>query len=242
LTKPDRATLNLTVAETADLTPTVRRIDLVPTAPCAGPLPDFTAGAHLTLTLPGIGARKYSLVNTDPTIGATAAPARYVLAVRLDPAGEGGSRHVHAMRVGDRVVAEAPQNAFPLKPHNGPAVLIAGGIGVTPLLTMAAALKATGRPFRFVYAARDASELAFKADLDALAGPALSVHLDAEAGRIFDIRAVFAGLGPEDHVYMCGPKPMLKAGMDAAKATGLPRSRLAFELFYSVAGAAAGKN
>jgi vanillate O-demethylase ferredoxin subunit len=227
--------LDLEVATVTALTPSIRSVGLVAADP-ATVLPGFAAGAHVALHVPGVGLRKYSLVNTDPSAGATAAPRHYTLAVRLDPHGDGGSRFVHALAVGDRIAADPPQNAFPLKDHPGPAVLIAGGIGVTPLLSMAAELKASRRPFRFVYAAREAAELAYHQDLLALAGQNLILHLDAVAGRVFDMHAAFAALGPADHVYMCGPKPMLKAGMDAAKATGLPRSRLAFELFYSVAG------
>jgi vanillate O-demethylase ferredoxin subunit len=88
---------------------------------------------------------------------------------------------------------------------------------------------------RFVYAARTATELAYRAEAAQLAGSAMTIHTDDSAGRLFDITTAFTGLGPDDHVYMCGPKPMLKAGMDAAKAAGLPRARLSFELFYSVA-------
>jgi ferredoxin-NADP reductase len=228
--------LQLIVAETNAETAEIRRLGVVRAG--GGALPPFAAGAHVTLTLPGVGVRKYSLINADPEAAHATAPQRYVVGVRLEPNGGGGSRAMHMLRVGDSVSAEAPQNNFPLKPGSAPIALVAGGIGVTPMISMAATLKADNRPFSMVYAARSATDLAFRSELEALADGHLTVHTDDTAGRIFDIAASFATLPAGAQVYMCGPKPMLKAGMAAARTLGWPRDRLAFELFYSVADAA----
>jgi vanillate O-demethylase ferredoxin subunit len=214
-------------------TPLIRRLGLARVE--GGPLPGFTAGAHITLDVPGVGSRKYSLVHAAADLTATRAPLQYVLGVRLDAEGGGGSRYIHALCVGDTIHAEPPQNNFALKPGPAPVALVGGGIGVTPLIAMAATLRAEGRPFRMAYAARSRSELAFMPEIEALAGDVLTIHSDDTAGRVFDMAAHFAALPAGTQVYMCGPKPMLKAGMDAARKLGWPRDRLAFELFYSVA-------
>lgn len=227
--------LDLVVADIVAETPTVRSIRL--RANDGATLPAFTAGAHITLAIPGIGARKYSLVETSMAKTALSAPTSYRLAVRVEDAGEGGSLWVHALRVGDAVSAEPPQNNFPLK-NDGASLLVGGGIGITPLITMAAALRAAARPVRMLYAARNTAEFAFLSELDALLGPDLTLHADDTAGGVVDVVAQFAAAAQDQRVYMCGPKPMLKAGMDAARKLGWPRERLAFELFYSVASAA----
>lgn len=199
------------------------------------PLPGYAAGAHITLDVPSVGARKYSLVSADTTPSATAQPCTYATAVRLEINGGGGSRYIHALKAGDRLSIEPPQNNFALKPPIGRTILVAGGIGVTPLISMAAELRASGHPLQFVYAARTDTEFAFKPELFALAGDQIILHADDSAGRVFDMASFFTTLAADERVYMCGPKPMLKAGMDAARKLGWPRDRLAFELFYSVA-------
>ncbi len=218
-------------------TPLIRRVVLQ--APSGGPLPGFAAGAHITIAVPAVGARKYSLVNASSAPGATRAPQHYEIGVRLDAEGGGGSRFIHTLKVGDTLDVNGPDNAFALAGAPLPVLLIAGGIGVTPLVTMAAEMKAEARPFRFIYAARARGELAFQREIAALADRAAALHLDDEAGCVIDIAAILAGLEPTTSVYMCGPKPMLKAGIGAARRLGWPKDRLRFELFYSVVAAPA---
>ncbi|NOU07178.1 MAG: oxidoreductase, partial [Hyphomicrobiaceae bacterium] len=224
------ASLNLIVSALHSETPLIRRIML---ASADGvPLPNFPAGAHLTVAVPDVGPRKYSLVRSTPE-AAQAHPTHYTLGVRLDVDGGGGSRWMHALSVGDRVGADAPKNDFPLKAGPAPVALIGGGIGITPLVSMAAELKAAQRPFRIAYAARARADLAFLPEIESLCEGQQTIQIDAETGRFFDVEGLFRTLAPSTVVYMCGPKPMLKSGMEALRALGWPRDRLSFELFYS---------
>ncbi|MEQ1649531.1 MAG: PDR/VanB family oxidoreductase, partial [Hyphomicrobiaceae bacterium] len=180
----------------------------------------------------------YSLVRSTPE-AAQAHPTHYTLGVRLDVDGGGGSRWMHALSVGDRVGADAPKNDFPLKAGPAPVALIGGGIGITPLVSMAAELKAAQRPFRIAYAARARADLAFLPEIESLCEGQQTIQIDAETGRFFDVEGLFRTLAPSTVVYMCGPKPMLKSGMEALRALGWPRDRLSFELFYSAVAATA---
>ncbi len=230
-------TLDLIVRSVRPETALIRHVVLARAD--GAPLPGYAAGAHITLDVPSVGARKYSLVNSDTAPTATAQPLSYATGVRLEINGGGGSRYIHSLKAGDCLSVEVPQNNFALKPAAGRTILIAGGIGVTPLISMAAELRATSRPFQFVYAARSETDFAFKSELFALVGDQVILHADDAAGRVFDLAAFFETLGADERVYMCGPKPMLKAGMEAARKRGWPRDRLTFELFYSVAAPAA---
>lgn len=223
--------LDLKVTTAARETELIRRLVL---EPVSGPLPGFEPGSSITLHIPGVGRRRYSLVHAEPTAEGFLKPAHYELAVRLEAEGGGGSRWVHRLNPGDVVRAEAPLNEFALAAGAHPVLLLAGGIGVTPLVSKAAALKAQGRPFRFVYAARRHADFAYLPSLRALAGDALVLHADDEAGRVLDVPGLMASLPPDTEVHVCGPKPMLAAAIDAAKALGWPEGRLCFERFYSL--------
>src|SRR5258706_16481847 len=133
------ATITLTIAAAGETAKGLHRFEL--RHPGGGELPGFTAGAHLTVRSPNGSLRKYSLCN-DP-----AERDRYVFGVKRDPAGRGGSvdlvDHVHA---GDTLEVSQPHNAFDLDPRARSFILIAGGIGITPILSMARRLHAEGRP------------------------------------------------------------------------------------------------
>jgi ferredoxin-NADP reductase len=178
--------------------------------PDGGPLPPATAGAHITLHLPNGMERQYSLLQGEPS------PDRYWIAVKRDPASRGGSAFVHEkLRVGETLTIDPPRNNFPVAETASHSVLIAGGIGVTPMVAMARRLQALGRSFEVHYAVRAREDAAFFSALVA-AGP-VSLHLDEEAGRVFDMAGA-VGAAPEDaHLYCCGPNPML-AAFEAATA------------------------
>ena len=174
------------------------------------PLAPFTAGAHVEVISPGGLARKYSLCN-DP--GET---HRYEIAVKRDLAGRGGSVDLvdHA-REGELVEVGLPRNAFELEEKAASHLLLAGGIGITPILAMVFRLEAIGAPYRLVYCTRSPEDTAFAAEL---ASPArkgkVTIHHDGgDPVRMFDLWALLEK-PTRAHVYACGPRPMLEAVHD----------------------------
>jgi tetrachlorobenzoquinone reductase len=203
------------------LAPTIREIEL--RSPDGAPLPPPTPGAHVDLALPGGLSRSYSLVNAPGDDG------RYLVAVNRDAASRGGSAHVvEAMRVGDIVEVAPPTNTFPLV-DTAELVLVAGGIGITPILSMARARAAAGLPFTLHYAVRSRADAAYLPELAALPGGTVQVHDDATEGRVLDVAAVVAAAPASAHLYCCGPEPML-AAFTAATA-GRPEGTVHVEHF-----------
>lgn len=220
-----------------DLNPLIRRLVLRTVG--GGPLPGFTAGAHVRVEvkLPG-GAkdwRHYSLVRLDPSEMVAGDLDEYVIAVRRESDGRGGSLYMHSLQVGHQLVAEPPKNDFPLKEHAGRTVLVAGGIGVTPLTAMAVDRKLRELPVAMVYAGRSRKTMAFLPELRALLGNALTVHADEDAGGSLDVNALLDKCGPSDVLYVCGPHIMLDAIQEAAKARRWAPERVQFELFSAPA-------
>lgn len=180
------------------------------------PLPPVRPGAHLDLRLGAGLSRSYSIV------GNAGAPARYEIAVARDPNSRGGSRYVHeVLRVGDQIDVSEPRNLFELITDAPCSVLIAGGIGITPIWAMVQALERQARPWALHYAARSRVHAAFLAEIEALARNSgcgrLATHFDDEAGGApLDIAAAVASAPPDAHLYCCGPAPMLAAYEQAA--------------------------
>jgi tetrachlorobenzoquinone reductase len=173
--------------------------------PAGGDLAPFTAGSHIDLHLPNGMIRSYSLVN-DPS-----ECHRYVIAINKDTASRGGSRHIHeTLRAGDLITISHPKNNFLLEESAAHTILIAGGIGITPLLSMIRRLGAFGRSCELHYAARTRAAAAFLDELKAL-GPRLHLHVDEETGRILDLPAIVRSAPAGAHLYCCGPVPMLEA-------------------------------
>ncbi|MEP6721343.1 MAG: PDR/VanB family oxidoreductase [Variovorax sp.] len=228
------ATMSLRVAEARELNPVIRMLRL--TAKDGSALPGFGAGAHIRVqvTLPD-GAtdwRHYSLINLATARNATNAPAEYVIAVRREAEGRGGSRFMHErLNPGDLLTIELPKNDFPLHTGPGGTVLVAGGIGVTPLASMAARRRAEGLPVRMHYAGRSRELMAFLPELQALLGEDLRIHADAEAGAPLDIDALLDACPAGDRLYVCGPKVMLDAVLARTQARGWEHDRVHFELF-----------
>ena len=181
--------------------------------------PDVEAGAHIDLHLGNGMVRSYSL--TNPGEG-----HRYVVAVLNDPRSRGGSRYVHEqLRVGQVITIGAPRNHFRLDEAAPRSVLLAGGIGITPLLAMCRRLVALGRPAQLIYCARSRREAAFLEAIEAereRSGGALQVTLrfDDEHGGPPDLQALLAGHPADTHFYSCGPGPMLDAFERACEALG----------------------
>ncbi len=172
-----------------------------------GDLPAFAPGSHIDLHLPNGLVRSYSLCNSADE------RHRYVVGVLHDRASRGGSRYVHdGLRVGAPITVSGPRNLFALHEGARHTVLVAGGIGVTPLLCMARRLAAIGRSFEMLYFARDGKAAAFLDELQALGMP-LHLHFDSEQGGPPDLRALLSRREPDgdSHYYACGPAPMLEA-------------------------------
>jgi vanillate O-demethylase ferredoxin subunit len=234
-------TLSLRVVQTRPLNALIRLLRL--RADDGAALPGYTAGAHVRVqvSLPDgrTDWRHYSLVNLSTDAAATAAPREYVIAVRREDDGRGGSRYVHEqVRDGDLLTIEPPKNEFALRDGGGCAVLIAGGIGITPLASMATQRKAAHRPVRLHYAGRSRELMAFLPELQQLLGDALRVHADAEAGAPLDVDALLDGCAADDQLYVCGPKPLLDSVLAATQARGWTHDRVHFELFTTPVAAA----
>ena len=181
-------------------------------------------GSHLSvaLTLGGLDRiRSYSVVNDEG--------GAWTIAVRRLENGRGGSRFMAGLQAGDRIQVAAPRNHFQLSGSSPEYLLIAGGIGVTPILSMARALAKRGR-VRMLYAGRTRNSMAFLDDLTALLGDRLTVFVEAE-GAVIDFAQEFARLHAEGEAYICGPNGMLTAARNAWKAAGRLPALLRFETF-----------
>ena len=199
--------------------------ELVPAAGAA--LPAFSAGAHIDVMLHDGIVRQYSLCN-DPR-----ETHRYLIAVLRDPNSRGGSIAMHALEEGGLLDISEPKNHFPLHPQARHSLLLAGGIGVTPIISMAEALSRAGASFEMHYCTRSAARTAFRNRLGE-ARFAGSVHLyfdDAQDGERLRLDALLARCSPDTHLYVCGPSGFIVAAMDAAKAAGWSDANVHREFF-----------
>jgi ferredoxin-NADP reductase len=214
-----------------DLTPTVREFRIEPLAQRALPAPP---GSHLPVQVLVDGQpqlRHYSLVGEpDGTANHT-----YRIAVKRLDDGRGGSRAMWQLAVGDRLRIGEPQNHFALDRTAPAYLLVAGGIGVTPLVGMAQAvgrLASEGRGVRMLYGARSADELAYVSHLRQALGDALTTAVSSAGDRI-DFDAEISALPAGGHMIVCGPVPMLEAARHAWLAAGRPIGDLRYETFGS---------
>ena len=209
-----------------DLTPTVREFEIRP----EGGVRPWTVGSHLNLRVQIDGrdeTRSYSLTGTPHEVGADEV---YRIAVKRAQPGRGGSRHLWSLERGAELFVGEPANHFELPLGAPQYLLVAGGIGITPLLGMAQQLAARGADVRMLYAAREAGELAFVDRLRGTLGERLSTFVDA-AGERLDIAGQLADLHPQALLLVCGPLPLLAAVRAAWAETGRPAANLRFETF-----------
>ncbi|SDW80161.1 vanillate demethylase subunit B [Variovorax sp. YR634] len=226
--KSDLQWMQAQVVALRDVTPTVREFEL---RSDGGFAESHEPGAHLqvqVLTAQGkVQTRSYSLV------GEGDGQCWRIAVKRLDD-GRGGSLAMWRLAVGDRLQVSAPQNHFPLDLSAPGYLLVAGGIGITPLVLMAQRLGAharrTGVPVKMLYGARHAGELGYLSHLQEALGEGVEAH---EGSAPIDFAAAIAALPPGGQLYTCGPVPMLEAVKRAWHAAGRAIEDLRFETFGS---------
>ncbi len=171
-------------------------------------LPEFSAGAHIAVRVPNGLLRKYSLCN-DP-----AERDRYQIAVKREGNGRGGSCSlIDSVKPGDELIVTAPVNDFGLPPRAQDFLFIAGGIGVTPMMAMIHETLSQGKRFRLFYCSRSPETTAFRAELGALRfKDMVTIHYDqGDPSRSLDLRPVLAERKNREHLYCCGPRPLMEA-------------------------------
>jgi len=171
-------------------------------------LPEFSAGAHIGVHVPNGMLRKYSLCN-DP-----AERDRYQVAVKREGNGRGGSCSlIDDTKAGDELDVIAPVNDFGLPPRAQDFLFIAGGIGVTPFMAMIREIIAQRKRFRLFYCSRSPETTAFR---DELGAPefkdSVIIHYDqGDVSRSLDLRPILAERKNREHLYCCGPRPLMEA-------------------------------
>jgi ferredoxin-NADP reductase len=201
----------------------VRLLELVPAAGVA----PYPVGSHvdLAVVLDGLpDLRSYSLIGERPAGGA------YRIAVKRLPDSRGGSAWIHTLAAGDEVEISQPRSHFELVHGRPEYLLIAGGIGITPLVGMAQALRRAGAEVRLVHAARTAAQHVFAGELSALLGDGF-VPIAGDTGARLDLAAEIDRLHPDGELYLCGPPGLREAARAAWLAAGRPPRRLRFETF-----------
>ncbi|WP_176053590.1 PDR/VanB family oxidoreductase [Paraburkholderia caribensis] len=194
-------------------------------------LPEYTPGAHIDVHLPTGLVRQYSLCGGPQQRDA------YVIAVQHNVASRGGSRAMHALQVGDTLSIEGPRNHFPLANDARHSVLLAGGIGITPLLSMAERLARTQASFELHYCVRNRERAAFLDRLDAphLNGRCTLYTDDAPADARIDVARIVRDPLPGSHLYVCGPSGFMDHAFDTAKQAGWTDRHLHREYFSAPA-------
>ncbi len=212
------------VKGTRDLTPQIREITLAPAAQDTR----YSTGAHLRVRVLIDGRsdlRHYSLIGL-PKDG------EWRIAVKREDQGRGGSRFMWSLKLGDEIEVAYPSSHFELSPTAPFVLLIAGGIGITPMVGMAEALQRRGQNFRFLYAARDPAEMAYRDELQARFGAQIVFYFDTEK-RFIDLTGEFTALPTHAECYVCGPIGLLDAAKRVWAETGRPQPNLRFETFGS---------
>jgi vanillate O-demethylase ferredoxin subunit len=228
------ATLKVRVARKAAEAIDICTFELL--AADGGTLPSFSAGSHVDVHMPGGLTRQYSLCN-DPAEG-----HRYLIGVLKDPATRGGSKAMHeTLQEGDTLEISTPKNHFALAHEAKQHLLLAGGIGITPILCMAERLAVMGANFEMHYCTRSRERTAF---LDRIARSSFAARVthhfdDGPAAGKLDIAALLATPQAGTHVYVCGPKGFMDAVLGSARGAGWPEPQLHYEFFSAAPTASA---
>jgi ferredoxin-NADP reductase len=215
-----------TVRAHRDLSPTVREFELRP----EGGVKPWTVGSHINVQAHIAGrvqTRSYSLVGLP---GGEGAADVYRIAVKRAEPGRGGSRFMWGLETGAELQIGEPNNHFQLAVGAPQHLLVAGGIGITPIVGMALMLKQRGADVQMRYAARHAGELVYADVLAAALGERLRTFTD-DSGRFIDLPAEIAALAPRAQMWVCGPMPLLEAARAAWADAGRAAADLRFETF-----------
>lgn len=194
-------------------------------------LPPFSAGSHIDVRLPGGLVRQYSLANDQRDTH------RYLIAVLRDANSRGGSTGMHALQTGATIGISDPKNHFSLAHNARHSILIAGGIGITPILCMAERLARIGASFDLHYCTRSAERTAFAERIrgSTFASQAHLHHDDGPPDQKFKANAVMDQPREDVHLYVCGPTGFMEWVLRTARESGWPDSRLHREYFAAVA-------
>ena len=225
--------LRLKLVAVRDLTTDIKRFEFVDAR--GGELPPFEAGAHVDFHVGTNLWRSYSLANSPTETN------RYVTGVLYEPNGGGGSKWMHeSLREGDLVDARGPLNDFPLDESAASHLLIAGGIGITPMLAMGYRLRDIGAEFHLHYCTKTPEGTAFMDEVnDVFAGHITFHHDGGDPTKGIKLAEVLAEQPQGGHVYICGPGGLLNAAREAA--SHWTDGSVHFELFSSAASGAAGE-
>ena len=204
------AELELKVTDIRDLTPEIKRFEFV--SATGGELPPFEAGAHIDVHTGNDLWRSYSLANNPSET------YRYVTGILRELDSGGGSRWMHEeLAVGDVIPGRGPLNKFSLDEAAASHLLIAGGIGITPILAMGYRLRDTGARFHLHYCTKAVGQTAFIDEVKEVCGENLTFHHDGgDPSKGIKLTEVLAEQPDGGHVYICGPGGLLKAAREAA--------------------------
>ncbi len=197
-----------------------------------GSLPAFSAGSHIDVQIPDGITRQYSLCN-EPS-----EQHRYVIAVLKDVASRGGSKAMHELvDEGSELVISVPKNHFELAHPPENSLLLAGGIGITPVLCMAERLSVSGHTFEMHYCARSESAMAFR---QRIATSRFAQHVqfhfdDGPPTQKLDLGALLGNPKADTHLYVCGPKGFMDAVLSTARSSGWKEAQLHYEFFGAAA-------
>ena len=185
----------------------------------------WTAGSHIRIILPTNDNRAYSLLRLNELT-----KAQVAIGVLLEEDSSGGSNYMHSLKIGDRVTAIPPKNNFKLVKEASHHILIAGGIGITPILSMAADLAKKNANFNLHYAGRHKNSLAFITEVSEICGDHIQLHYDDDESAL-NIEYILKKAPIGSHVYICGPSGLIEAVKNKALELNWDTSKIHFELF-----------
>lgn len=219
-------TLNLRVARIETVTPQIKRFTLV--APDGAHLPAFSGGSHVVVL---IANERNTLRNPYSLLSSPYDTSSYQIAVRRVVDGRGGSNALHAhVNEGDLIEVTPPVNLFPLIKQARLHLFIAGGVGITPVISQLEELRLSQVPFELHYAVRGEEHAQLGKELQATYGAQVHLYRKGVETRL-DIAAVLADRPLGSHVYVCGPDSMIDATLACAQGLGWTDSHVHFERF-----------